>query len=75
MISWDMGGSLTAFREAEGVKKHIYIGGQWGDNWGELSTPIPNDRTVDWGEWLGRWKLSGCDMDSLWYYLNHTNLS
>lgn len=74
VISGDMCGSLTAFREAGGVKKHIYIGGQWGDNWGALSTPIPN-RTVNWGEWLGHWKSSGCDMDDFWYYLNHTNLS
>ena len=74
VISGDMCGSLTAFREAGGMKKHIFIGGQWGDNWGALSTPIPN-RTVDWGEWLGHWKSSGCDMDDLWYYLNHTNLS
>lgn len=74
LISGDMCGSLTAFREAGGVKKHIYIGGEWGDNWGALSTPIPN-RTVDWGGWLGHWKSAGCDMDDLWYYLNHTNLS
>ena len=29
----------------------------------------------DWGEWLGHWKSSGCNMDNLWYYPNHTNLS
>jgi hypothetical protein len=74
VMSGDMCGSARAFREAERVKKHVFIGGEWGDNWGAFSTPISN-RTVDWGEWLGHWKMAGCEMDDVWYYLNHTNLS
>jgi hypothetical protein len=42
VISGDMSGSLTTFWEAVGMKKHLLIGGQWGDNWGAFSTPIPN---------------------------------
>jgi hypothetical protein len=74
VISGDMCGSARASRTVDWVKKHVFIGGEWGDNWGAFSTPITN-RTVDWGEWLGHWKHSGCEMDDVWYYLNHTNLS
>lgn len=74
IISGDMCGALTAFRETGGMKPHVYIGSEWGDNWGSFSTPIPN-RTVDWGGWLGHWNSAGCDLEDLWYYLNHANLS
>jgi hypothetical protein len=43
------------------------------ENWGGLSTPVPN-RTVNWGLLEGHWRNQGCTKQDVLDYLNHKHL-
>lgn len=74
LITGELCNMIMSFRETGGVKRHVFIG-HWNENWGMFSDPVPN-RTVDWGKWIGHFlRPNICDMDDLWWYLNHTNVS
>jgi len=57
------------FKDSGSVKKHIVIA-DLNENWGCLSTPVPN-RTVDWGDLESHWKKAGCNKADIMTYLDH----
>lgn len=59
------------FREFGSVKCHVLLS-QFNENWGAMSTPVPN-RTVDWGDLVKHWKDDGCSEEDIFHYLNHSN--
>ncbi|KAL3781560.1 hypothetical protein ACHAW5_002569 [Stephanodiscus triporus] len=75
LLFGDMCGTVAAFTMTGGVKVHLYMGGEeWDSNWGSFSTHVPG-RTEDWGSWEVHWREDGCELDDIWHYLDHANLS
>lgn len=73
LIYGDLCTVIRSFRVSGGIKRHVLMA-HWNENWGLFLDPVPN-RTVDWGKWIGHYLKTGCDLDDLWWYLNHTNVS
>jgi hypothetical protein len=59
------------FKAAGSVKRHILFT-RINENWGGLSTYIPN-RTINWGNLEGIWRNQGCTKEDVLAYLNHEN--
>jgi hypothetical protein len=59
------------FKESGSVKKHALIV-HLNENWGALSTPVPN-RTVNWGDLEEHWMREGCTKADIMVYLDHEN--
>jgi hypothetical protein len=60
------------FKAAGSVKRHILLT-TFNENWGGLSTYVPN-RTVNRGRLVeGHWRDQGCTKEDVMAYLNHEN--
>ncbi|ACI64965.1 predicted protein [Thalassiosira pseudonana CCMP1335] len=68
--------AIKAFRKNDGIKPHVLF--VIDENWGAFSDIVPTRTDDELGgkvKWSVQWNESGCSLDDLWYYLNHTNAS